>query len=181
MCSFVHISPEVLFLCHIWTENDFESKVGSELVIKSLRMNVKIHEYHFLGQIFKSYWYHLLILHLETYPFTTECLQLQPPSLISPQWNLVVVTGNAVQQLSSSDWILPFTRSFKFGLAMFVSSLNQKSVVGTSKVASLLLQKQRWLYSLVRLCQALCTISSIISDVLFILEIRAHLLYMSKS
>lgn len=91
-------------------------------------------------EIFKNYSESICLFCICRPTHSQQCLLLQPPLLISPQWNLLVVTGNAVQQPSSSDCILPFTRSFNWSRCVF-SSLNQKSVVGTSESASLYFYK----------------------------------------
>lgn len=71
---------------------------------------------------------------------------LQAPLLIFPQRNLIMVTGHAVQQLSSfSDWVLPFTKGFDLVGCICVVLKLEVSGGDRQDGLSLVLQKQRLL------------------------------------
>lgn len=78
-----HINHEnFLFICYIWTNSDWEAKVGYEVVVERYK-NVNIQESPFLGQwLPRNYpdaFVHFAVTHLLS--FTTECPQLLiPPS-----------------------------------------------------------------------------------------------------
>lgn len=160
------------YLCFIWTGTDFESKKGSGLVVERSK-NVKAHESPFLDQrslrtTLESMCWFCLLIH--------NWVLLQPPLFIFPQRNLIMVTGNAVQQLSSfSDWVLPFTKSFDLVGCICVVLKLEVSGGDRQDCLSLVLQKQRLLIpwwdssKLSVLCQALV-------PNFFLLKILAHLL-----
>lgn len=115
-------------------------------------------------------------MHLPACTLTAERLLLQCP-LIPPQWNLVVVTGDAVQQFSPScDWILPFSRSFNLVQRICFFLKPETSCGDKQGCLSLVLQNQR-LLALWSDSPKLSVQCQVAMPNLFLLEIKARLLY----
>lgn len=156
-----------------WTENDFESKMGSELADESSK-DVRIHELPFLGQrsLGTALDICLFCIHWPAYSQQSVCCTSlhywsspTPVKFGCGDWKCCEVA-----LIFFSHWFLPFSRSF---------NLVQKSVVRTGKVASLQFYKSKGYLPFGRILQSSEPRQVTLPNLL--LEIKAHLLYMSGS
>lgn len=158
-----------------WTENDFESKMGSELAGESSK-NVWIHELPFLGQRSPGtaqFW--LFCIHRPASSQPRVCCSSlhywsspAPVKLGCGDWKCCEVA-----LICFSHWFLPFARSFNLG---------QKSVVRTSKVASLQFYKSKGYLPFGRILQSSVNRVRSLYQIFFSFWKSRHiLLYMSVS